>query len=157
MRPPNPERAPERHCELHAGRLAPVVGRAGTKEGAAPATMWIIKSRIRNSPAGKASAQREPVVHMHARHRVSSFRGLPQNAAAPMRNCLDFGWRSRHLQKTVRWRGPAVMGRHPPGLAPRVVQSLSPQLNHDLAAVLLTLRLGPPGAYRRLGAAIWSD
>src|SRR5271156_6700520 len=31
--------------------------------------------------------------------RVSSFRWLPQNAAAPMPNCLDFGWRGRRLQK----------------------------------------------------------
>ena len=32
-------------------------------------------------------------------HPVSSFRGLPQSATAPMPNCLDFGWRSRRLQK----------------------------------------------------------
>ena len=32
--------------------------------------------------------------------RVSSFRWLPQNASAPMRNCLDFGWRGRRRQKS---------------------------------------------------------
>jgi hypothetical protein len=55
-------------------------------------------------------------------YRVSSFRGLPQSASPPTRNCLDFGWRNRHLQKTVRWRGRA------PAPAPQVVQSLSPRL-----------------------------
>ena len=69
--------------------------------------------------------------------RMSSFRGLPRARAHLIWNCLDFGWRSRHLQKAVRWRGPAVMGKAQPSPAPRVVQGLPPRLNHDLAAVLL--------------------
>ena len=56
-------------------------------------------------------------------HRVSSFRGLPQSATVAMPNCLDFGWRSRHLQTAVRWRGPAVI-EAPAYLAPRVVEEL---------------------------------
>src|SRR5271156_4328954 len=42
--------------------------------------------------------------------RVSSFRWLPQNVAAPIPNCLDFGWPCRTLKKAVRWRGLAVTG-----------------------------------------------
>ena len=37
---------------------------------------------------------------------MSSFRRLPQSATAPMRNCLDFGWRIRRLSVVlaVIWR-----------------------------------------------------
>ena len=69
------------------------------------------RSAVRRHPTAAAA----PDVYVssagsssHGRnHRVSSFRWLPQIASAPIPNCLDFGWRSRHLQKAVRWRGPA--------------------------------------------------
>ncbi len=81
-------------------------------------------------------------------YRVSSFRGLPQSASPPTRNCLDFGWRNRHLQKAIRWRGPAVMGRR---ARPRTAggPKLIAAANHDLAAVVLTLRRLVEGATRR--------
>ena len=41
----------------------------------------------------------------------SETKGLPQSASPPMRNCLDFGWRNRHLQKAVCWRGPCGDGK----------------------------------------------
>src|SRR5271154_5264617 len=65
--------------------------------------------------------------------RVSSFRWLPQNVAAPMPNCLDFGWRGRRLQKSgslARTCGNGECPRNYP--APRVVvNALSPRPDHD--------------------------
>jgi hypothetical protein len=88
-------------------------------------------------------------------YRVSSFRGLPQSASPPTRNCLDFGWRNRHFQKAVRWRGPTVMGRR---ARPRTAggPKLIAAANHDLAAVVLTLRRlvggAPPGTIPQIAS-----
>jgi hypothetical protein len=89
-------------------------------------------------------------------YRVSSFRGLPQSASPPMRNCLDFGWRNGHFKKRFagedlrRWEGarPRTAG------GPKLIAAA----NHDLAAVVLTLRrlAGGAAGHRRLGEAIWS-
>ncbi len=54
--------------------------------------------------------------------RVSSFRGLPQRAPAPMRNCLDFGWRIFRLQYVVSLARICGDGEVPACPAPQMVQ-----------------------------------
>jgi hypothetical protein len=71
-------------------------------------------------------------------HRMSSFRGLLQSAAAPnaelsrLRLAKPPPSKSGSLARTCGDGKGARLA-----FAPQVVQSLSPRLNHDLAAVLL--------------------
>jgi hypothetical protein len=70
-------------------------------------------------------------------HSVGSFRGLPQNAAAPnaelsrLRLAKPPPSKSGSLARTCGDGKGARLA-----FAPQVIQSLSPRLNHDLAAVL---------------------
>ena len=70
--------------------------------------------------------------------RVSSFRGLPQTAAAPNAELSRLRLAKPPPSKSGSLARTCGDGKASPSLAPQVVQSLSPRLNHDLAAVLLT-------------------
>ena len=116
----------ERHCcSLRAdqfGHATPSIKAVqATEFGAPPGAMDATTSsglslRMAPTPSSRISWRRSPTAPRRVRsasttdakrcirsrcrnHRVSRFRWLPQSTTAPMPNCLDFGWRSRRLQK----------------------------------------------------------
>ena len=84
----------------------------------------------RGMPAFGVRARRSS--SLSPNHRVSSFRGLPRKAAAP--NAEPSRLRlAKPPPSKKRFAGEDLRSweRRPPSLAPQVVQSLSPRLNHD--------------------------
>jgi hypothetical protein len=90
------------------------------------------------APQRRTCAASSAGASSHSRsHRVSSFRGLPQKVAAPNAELSRLRLAKPPPSKSGSLARTCGDGKVPACLAPQVVQSLSPRLNHDLAAVLL--------------------
>jgi hypothetical protein len=104
MRPPQPRSATAtqrrlRVCSSKRGRWSTVRETLSRLDSAR--LSWPVFRRARRltlAVAGGISDRLDSGSSRFDCAALSSFRGLPQSGTAPMRNCLDFGWRIRRLQ-----------------------------------------------------------